>query len=50
MYQSTGGHQTLKELEKNKVISFHLIHKRLTKKDLVIPSKRKFIAIIKKKY
>jgi len=50
MYQSTGGYQTLNELEKNKVISFHLIHKRLTKKDLVIPSRRKFIAIIKKKY
>ncbi len=50
MYQSTGGYQTLNELEKNKVISFHLVHKRLSKKDLVIPSRRKFIAIIKKKY
>ena len=48
MYHSIASYETLNELQKNNLIKYKLIYKRLDPKNNCIANKRKYIAIVKK--
>ena len=50
MYSSIASYETLKELDKQNLIKFNLIYKRLDSKYNCLQKKRKYVAIFKKLY
>lgn len=50
IYSSIATFETISALKKEKLINFHLIHKRLEAQNNCDPNKRKFIAVINKKF
>ena len=48
MYSSIASFETLSALQKQNLIKFNLIYKRLNAEDNCIENKRKFIAFVKK--
>jgi predicted O-methyltransferase YrrM len=48
MYNSIASYETLNELQKNNLIKYKLIYKRLDPKNNCLPNKRKFVAIVNK--
>ena len=47
MYDSIAGYETLKELEKNKMIELHLFYKRLDANSNCVEKKITYVALIK---
>ena len=46
MYDSIAGYETLKELEKNKMIKLHLFYKRLDANSNCVKEKITYVALI----